>query len=45
MQEIAAENRPSENAFVVPRADGDFDLRWFTPEVEYDLDGSSGRHL
>ena len=34
MQKIAAENRHSETAFVVPRADGDFDLRWFTPKVE-----------
>src|SRR5437762_10263212 len=33
MQKIAAENRHSQTAFVVPRVDGDFDLRWFTPEV------------
>jgi PhzF family phenazine biosynthesis protein len=39
MQKIAAENRHSETAFVVPRADGDFDLRWFTPKVEVDLCG------
>ncbi len=39
MQRIAAENRHSETAFVVPRADGDFDLRWFTPTVEDDLCG------
>jgi PhzF family phenazine biosynthesis protein len=39
MQKIAAENRHSETAFLVPRADGDFDLRWFTPEVEDDLCG------
>jgi len=39
MQKIAAENRHSETAFVVPRADGDFDLRWFTPKVEDDLCG------
>ena len=39
MQKIAAENRHSETAFVVPRADGDFDLRWFTPLVEDDLCG------
>lgn len=39
MQKIAAENRHSETAFVVPRADGEFDLRWFTPEVEDDLCG------
>ena len=39
MQKIAAENRHSETAFVVPRPDGDFDLRWFTPTVEDDLCG------
>ena len=39
MQKIAAENRHSETAFVVARQDGDFDLRWFTPEVEDDLCG------
>jgi PhzF family phenazine biosynthesis protein len=39
MQKIAAENRHSETAFVVPRRDGDFDLRWFTPKVEDDLCG------
>ena len=39
MQKIAAENRHSETAFVVPRADGDFDLRWFTPKVEDDMCG------
>jgi PhzF family phenazine biosynthesis protein len=39
MQKIAAENRHSETAFVVSRADGDFDLRWFTPKVEDALCG------
>ncbi len=39
MQKIAAENRHIETAFVVARADGDFDLRWFTPIVEDDLCG------
>jgi PhzF family phenazine biosynthesis protein len=39
MQKIAAENRHSETAFVVARADGGFDLRWFTPQVEDDLCG------
>src|SRR5229473_2766777 len=39
MQKIAAENKHSETAFVVPRADGDFDLRWFTPTIEDDLCG------
>ena len=39
MQKIAAENRHSNTAFVVPRADGDFDLRWFTPKIEDGLCG------
>ncbi len=39
MQKIAAENRHSETAFVVPRADSNFDLRWFTPVLEDDLCG------
>ena len=39
MQAVAAEMKHSETAFVAPRADGDFDLRWFTPEVEVDLCG------
>ena len=39
MQKIAAENRHSETAFIIPRADGDFDLRWFTPKMEDDLCG------
>lgn len=39
MQKIAAENRHSDTAFVVRRADGDFDLRWFTPLLEDDLCG------
>jgi len=39
LRKIAAENRHSETAFLVARADGDFDLRWFTPEVEDDLCG------
>jgi PhzF family phenazine biosynthesis protein len=39
MHKIAAENRHSETAFLVERRDGDFDLRWFTPEVEDDLCG------
>jgi PhzF family phenazine biosynthesis protein len=39
MQKIAAENRHSETAFVVERKDGEFDLRWFTPEIEDDLCG------
>ena len=39
MQSIDAENALSETAFFVRRADGDFDLRWFTPAVEVDLCG------
>ena len=39
MQEVAREMNLSETAFVTPRADGDFDLRWFTPAVEVDLCG------
>ena len=39
MQAIAREMNLSETAFVVPRADGDHDLRWFTPTVEVDLCG------
>jgi predicted PhzF superfamily epimerase YddE/YHI9 len=39
MQKIAVENRHGTTAFVVPSADGDFDLRWFTPKVEDDLCG------
>src|SRR5438552_2268702 len=39
MRNIAAENRHSQTAFVVQRAAGDFDLRWFTPKVEDDLCG------
>lgn len=39
MQSIAAENNLSETAFFVPRADGDQDLRWFTPACEVPLCG------
>ena len=39
MQAVAAENAVAETAFFVRRGDGDFDLRWFTPEVEVDLCG------
>jgi PhzF family phenazine biosynthesis protein len=39
MQKITAENRHSNTAFVVQRATGDFDLRWFTPKIEDDLCG------
>jgi predicted PhzF superfamily epimerase YddE/YHI9 len=39
MQAVAMEMNLSETAFVVPRSDGDHDLRWFTPSVEVDLCG------
>ena len=39
MQKIAIEKRHSNTAFVVRRADGDFDLRWFTPKIEDGLCG------
>ncbi|HUI02082.1 MAG TPA: PhzF family phenazine biosynthesis protein [Acidimicrobiales bacterium] len=39
MQAVAREMHLSETAFVVPRADGAHDLRWFTPSVEVDLCG------
>ena len=39
MQAVALEMNLSETAFVVPRPDGEFDLRWFTPAAEVDLCG------
>jgi len=39
MQAIGAENNLSETAFLVPTGPGQYDLRWFTPEVEVDLCG------
>jgi PhzF family phenazine biosynthesis protein len=39
LQAIAAENNLAETAFFVPRADGTYDLRWFTPTQEVDLCG------
>jgi PhzF family phenazine biosynthesis protein len=39
MQQVAAEMKHSETAFLRERPDGSFDLRWFTPEVEVDLCG------
>ena len=39
MQAVAREMNLSETAFVVPRADGCHDLRWFTPTVEVELCG------
>ena len=38
MQKIAAENNLAETAFFIPQGK-DYELRWFTPEVEIDLCG------
>jgi predicted PhzF superfamily epimerase YddE/YHI9 len=39
MLAVAGELNLSETAFVVPRGDGEYELRWFTPTVEVDLCG------
>jgi predicted PhzF superfamily epimerase YddE/YHI9 len=39
MQQVAAEFGLSETAYAVPRPDGTWDLRWFTPAVEVDFCG------
>jgi PhzF family phenazine biosynthesis protein len=39
MQAVAGEMNLSETAFLVPRPDGSWDLRWFTPAVEVDRCG------
>jgi len=39
LQGIAGEVGLSETAFLVPRSDGAWNLRWFTPAVEVDLCG------
>src|SRR6516164_4720678 len=39
MQSVAAEMNLSETAFVRPKPDGTFGLRWMTPAVEVDLCG------
>jgi len=39
MQDVAAEMKLSETAFVRRRTDGSFELRWFTPTCEVDLCG------
>jgi PhzF family phenazine biosynthesis protein len=39
MQLVAREMNLAETAFLQPRSDADFDLRWFTPTVEVDLCG------
>ena len=38
MQSIAAENNLAETAFLL-KQDGEYSLRWFTPEQEFDLCG------
>lgn len=38
MQKIAAENNLAETAFFIPRGH-EFELRWFTPQLEIDLCG------
>ena len=38
MQQIASENNLSETAFLV-KNDNQYDIRWFTPNVEVDLCG------
>ncbi len=38
MQKIAIENNLAETAFFIPQGE-DFELRWFTPEIEIDLCG------
>jgi PhzF family phenazine biosynthesis protein len=39
MQRIANENNVAETAYIVRKAPGKYDLRWFTPEVEVPLCG------
>ena len=39
MKQVAREMNLSETAFVCRRANGDFNLRWFTPTTEVDLCG------
>jgi len=39
MRDVAREMNLSETAFLVRRADGAYDLRWFTPATEVDLCG------
>lgn len=49
LQKIAAENNVAETAFVVPKGDSVWELRWFTPTVEVPLCGhatlASGHYL
>lgn len=39
LQSVAMENNLSETAFVLPKENGTWPLRWFTPTIEVDLCG------
>ena len=39
MQQVAEEMNLSETAFLLPREDGSYSLRWFTPTTKVDLCG------
>jgi PhzF family phenazine biosynthesis protein len=39
MQQVASEMNQAETAFAIPRPDGSWRLRWFTPTMEVDLCG------
>jgi PhzF family phenazine biosynthesis protein len=39
MQSVATEMNLSDTAFLYPKGDGEWDLRWFTPRVEVSLCG------
>jgi PhzF family phenazine biosynthesis protein len=39
MQKVAAEFNLSETSFLLPRAEGEWHLRWFTPTTEVNLCG------
>lgn len=39
LQKIALENNLAETAYFIPKAEGRYHLRWFTPEIEMDLCG------
>jgi PhzF family phenazine biosynthesis protein len=39
MQTLASENNLSETAFITPKGNHIFHIRWFTPEIEVDLCG------
>lgn len=39
LQSIAMENNLSETAFIIPRGNNEYEIRWFSPKVEVDLCG------